>query len=119
MKVAQEQSDDSGKPAFLPGLAGIALWMMILSAIGAFGVVLRHFPPLVLVLSALFALGSLGLLKLRRWGWALALALAFLSMTFGVYSIFRFHQLQTSVLAVVNLVFFLYLVRPEVIGRLR
>jgi uncharacterized membrane protein (DUF2068 family) len=119
MKESREQSGEPVQPAFLPGLAGIALWMMILSAIGAFGVVLHHFPPLVLVLSALFALGSLGLLKLRRWGWALALALAFLSMTFGVYSIFRFHQLQTAVLAVVNVVFFLYLVRPEVIGRLR
>jgi uncharacterized membrane protein (DUF2068 family) len=115
----QEQPPRKDSPPFLPGLAGIALWMMALAAIGAFGVVLHHFPPLVLVLSALFAAGSLGLLKLRRWGWALALASAFLSMTYGVYTIFRFHQLQTGVLAVVNLVFFLYLVRPEVLSRLR
>jgi hypothetical protein len=40
-------------------------------------------------------------------------------MTFGVYTVFRFHQLHTAVLAVVNLVFFLYLVRPEVLRRLR
>jgi hypothetical protein len=53
---------DNDQPRFLPGLAGIALWMMALSAIGAFGVVLHHFPPLVLALSALFAAGSLGLL---------------------------------------------------------
>ncbi len=32
----------------------------------------------------------LGLLRLRRWGWALALAAAFLSSTFGVYSIPRY-----------------------------
>jgi uncharacterized membrane protein (DUF2068 family) len=115
----QEPPLQNDSPPFLPGLAGIALWMMALSAIGAFGVILHHFPPLVLVLSALFAVGSLGLLKLRRWGWALALASAFLSMTYGVYTIFRFHQLQTAVLAVVNLVFFLYLVRPEVLSRLR
>ena len=97
MKEPREQPGDPTRPAFLPGLAGIALWMMTLSAIGAFGVVLHHFPPLVLVLSALFAVGSLGLLKLRRWGWALALALAFLSMTFDVYSIFPFHQFRKTI----------------------
>jgi hypothetical protein len=40
-------------------------------------------------------------------------------MCFGCYSLFRFHQAQWVVMAVINLVFFLYLVRPEVIGRLR
>lgn len=109
----------NNQPRFLPGLAAIALWMLALSAIGAFGVVLHHFPARVLVLSALLATGSLGLVKQRRWGWALALGAAFLSMCFGVYTVFRFHQLQTAVLAVVNLVFFLYLVRPEVLSRLR
>lgn len=115
----QEVPAANDQPRFLPGLAAIALWMLVLSAIGAFGVVLHHFPARVLVLSALLATGSLGLLKLRRWGWALALGAAFLSMCFGVYTVFRFHQLQTAVLAVVNLVFFLYLVRPEVLSRLR
>ena len=36
-----------------------------------------------------------------------------------VYSLFRFRQLQWIVMAAINLVFFLYLVRPEVTGRLR
>ena len=56
---------------------------------------------------------------MRRWGWALTLGAVFLSMCFGCYSLFRFHQGQWVVMAVINLVFFLYLVRPEVTGRLR
>jgi hypothetical protein len=33
--------------------------------------------------------------------------------------VFRFHQAQLIVMVVVNLIFFLYLVRPEVLERLR
>jgi hypothetical protein len=44
---------------------------------------------------------------------------AFLSMSYGVYVLFRFHQTPAVVMAVVNFVFFLYLVRPEVISRIR
>jgi uncharacterized membrane protein (DUF2068 family) len=103
----------------LPGMAAIALWMLALALLGAVGVLTHHYPPLVLVFSAVLAVAGLGLIRLRRWGWALSLAAVFLSMCFGCYSLFRFHQAQWIVMAVINLVFFLYLVRPEVIGRLR
>jgi uncharacterized membrane protein (DUF2068 family) len=72
-----------------------------------------------LILCSVFAAAGLGLIRMRRWGWALALGAAFLSMCFGCYSLFRFRQGQWVVMAVINLVFFLYLVRPEVTGRLR
>ena len=65
----------------------------------------------ILILSTLFAVAGLGLIRMRRWGWALTLGAVFLSMCFACYSLFRFHQAQWVVMAVVNLVFFLYLVR--------
>jgi hypothetical protein len=107
----------------LPGMAAISLWMLGLALVGVSGVLTGHFPGGarigILILCSVFAVAGLGLLRLRRWGWALCLGAAFLSMCFGCYSLFRFHQAQWVVMAVINLVFFLYLVRPEVVGRLR
>jgi hypothetical protein len=103
----------------LPGIAGIALYMLVLSAVVAFGVIGHHFPVLFLIFSFLFATASIGLLRLYRWGWALALAAAFLLVCYGSWIFFRFHQGPAIVLAILNLIFFLYLVRPEVLSRFR
>jgi uncharacterized membrane protein (DUF2068 family) len=103
----------------LPGMAAIALWMIMLCGIGLFGVITHRLPLVVIVLCAFFAAAASGLLQQRRWGWALALAAAFLSMCYGVYMLVHFHQAPLIVMIAVNLVFFLYLVRPEVIERLR
>jgi uncharacterized membrane protein (DUF2068 family) len=103
----------------LPGMAAISLWMLALAVMGVVGVLHHQYPAAVLVLSTALAAAGLGLIRLRRWGWALCLAAVFLSMCFGCYSLFRFRQLQWVVMAVINFVFFLYLVRPEVTGRLR
>ncbi len=108
----------------LPGMAAIALWMLGLSVVGVSGVLSGHYAPgrgriPILLLCTVFAVAGLGLIRMRRWGWALTLGAVFLSMCFGCYSLFRFHQGQWVVMAGVNLVFFLYLVRPEVTGRLR
>jgi hypothetical protein len=108
----------------LPGMAAISLWMLALSVMGVAGVLTRHYQSgggriAILILSTFFAVAGLGLIRMRRWGWALTLGAVFLSMCFGCYSLFRFHQAQWAVMAVVNLVFFLYLVRGEVIERLR
>jgi uncharacterized membrane protein (DUF2068 family) len=103
----------------LPGMAVISLWMLMLSGIGLYGVITHHLPMVATVLCAFFAAAASGLLQQRRWGWALALAAAFLSMCYGTYMLVRFHQAPLIVMIAVNLIFFLYLVRPEVIERLR
>jgi uncharacterized membrane protein (DUF2068 family) len=108
----------------LPGMAAISLWMLALSLMGVAGVLTGHYPAGgarvgILILCTVFALAGLGLMRMRKWGWALTLGAVFCSMCFGCYSLFRFHQTQWVVMAVINLVFFLYLVRSEVIGRLR
>jgi uncharacterized membrane protein (DUF2068 family) len=108
----------------LPGMAAISLWMLALSVMGVAGVLRGHYQSrgariAILTLCTVFAVAALGLIRKRRWGWALTLGAVFLSMCFGCYSLFRLHQGQWVVMAAVNLVFFLYLVRPEVIGRLR
>jgi hypothetical protein len=108
----------------LPGMAAISLWMLALSVVGVAYVLTGHSRRAgdkiaILILCSVFAVAGLGLIRLRRWGWALTLGSVFCSMCYWCYSLFRFHQPQAGVMAVINLVFFLYLVRSEVIGRLR
>jgi hypothetical protein len=103
----------------LPGMAIICIWMLALCGLGLIGVITHNLPPAVMILCLFYAVAANGLLKLRRWGWALTLAAAFLSMCYGAYMLFRFHQLPMIVMVVVNLVFFLYLIRPEVLERLK
>ncbi len=103
----------------LPGMAAISLWMLALALMGVAGVLTHRYPTLVLALCTVFAAAGLGMIRLRRWGWALTLGAVFCCMCFGCYVLFRFHQATGGFMAVINLVFFLYLVRSEVIGRLR
>jgi hypothetical protein len=115
---------DPSSKTLLPGMAAIALWMLATAFIGVLGVLGHRFPPGaqtigVLLLSTLFVIAGFGLTRRFRWGWALSLAAVFLSMVFFFWSLFRFHQIPYIVMATVNLIFFLYLVRPEVRERLR
>lgn len=103
----------------LPGMAAVALWMILLSCLGIYGIITHQLPPVAIILCVFFAIASTGLLRQRRWGWALSLAAAFLSICYGAYMLLRFHQPQLLVMIFVNLIFFLYLVRPQVIERLR
>lgn len=117
MKERATKVDSMGR--LLPGMAVIALWMLAQCGLGLMGVITRRLPWPALIVCAMFALAANGLLKLKRWGWALTLGAAVLSMSYGTFVLFRFHQLPMIVMVAVNLVFFLYLVRPEVLGRLK
>ena len=119
-KIDSSGAPQPGKrPLPLPGMAGIALYMLVLSAVIAFGVIGHHYPPLLLVVSGLTACASFGLLRLKRWGWALSLAATFLLMSYQFYILFRFHQGEAGIIGALNLLLFLYLVRPEVMERVR
>ncbi len=107
------------KPLPLPGMAGIALYMLVISAVIAFGVLGHLYPPLLLIISGLTACASFGLLRQRRWGWALSLAATFLLMLYQFYILVRLHQPSAGFMGAINLVLFLYLIRPEVIERLK
>lgn len=121
MKGANTNPDKGqiGPGGLLPGMAVISLWMLVLCGMGLIGVILRRLSPGMLVICVMFALAANGLLKLKRWGWAMTLAAAFLSMCYAAYTLFRFHQIQMIAMLLLNLVFFLYLIRSEVIERLK
>lgn len=98
----------------LPGIAAIGLYLLLLSGVIIFGVVAgRHYPPVFLVFAAVFITASAGLIMLFRWAWALALAAVFLLAGYNVWVFSTQHQGVALIQGLLNLVFFLYLVRPR------
>jgi hypothetical protein len=119
MTDENEAVAQTGARRLLPGMAAIAVWMFVLCLIGLVGVTTHKLPLAVVILCAAFAAAGQGLLSMRRWGWALTLAAVFLSALYGMWVVVKLHQVAELVMVALNLVFFLYLVRPEVRGRLR
>lgn len=110
---------DEAKSKLLPGMAAIAIWMIMLSLIVLIGVTTHKLPLFSLVFCAAFAAAGQGLLARRRWGWAMTMAAVILMATWALWVTMKSHQLVELGLGLVNLVFFLYLVRPEVRSKLR
>jgi drug/metabolite transporter (DMT)-like permease len=108
----------------LPGVAGICLFMVVLTTInaiaglqGKFGAGSAKYG--VLALCTLLAAGIFGLLRMRRWGWALVLG-GCLTLCLGNLFVFeKTHAGPFLLQGLFALVFFLYLVRTEVRDRLR
>jgi hypothetical protein len=73
----------------------------------------------VLVLCTLLAAGVFGLLRLRRWGWALVLGGCLMLCVGNLFVFQRTHAAPFLVQGLFAIVFFLYLVRTEVRDRLR
>jgi hypothetical protein len=103
----------------LPGLAAIALYMLILAGVGIVGVAGGHVPLVYLFFSAAFITAGFGLLLLLRWAWALTLAAVLLLAGLFFWRFATGHVLPYIVQGLLNLVFFFYLIRSEVREKLK
>ena len=111
---------DAAKSALpLPGMVAIGLYMLVLAATVTFGVLSGHIPKLLLILAPFFVTASFGLLRMFRWAWALTLAAVFMLMTYNLWIFFEQKQAPGAIQGILNMVFFLYLVRVDVRSRLR
>jgi hypothetical protein len=103
----------------LPAMAGIALYMFVLAGVVGYGAATGRFPRLFLIVCVLFLAAAVGMIRLYRWGWALTSAASFLLMSYGIWAYLHTRMAAALVMSFLNLIFFLYLVRPEVRDRLR
>ncbi|MGA2349528.1 MAG: hypothetical protein ABSF70_03765 [Terracidiphilus sp.] len=118
IKAAEQLPDRERLP--LPGLAAISFYLLVLAGVIILGVVAgRHYPPSFLIFAAGFIAASAGLLLLLRWAWAMALGAVSLLAAYDLWIFFSQHQLPVLVQGLLNLVFFLYLIRTEVREKLR
>ena len=98
----------------LPGLAAIALYMMVLAGVSILGVAKGEYRLAFLLFSAFFITASLGLLRLLRWAWAMTLGAIVLLVALFTWRFSISHQFPYLVQGLLNLVFFLYLIRTDV-----
>jgi hypothetical protein len=103
----------------LPALVAISLYMVILAIVDVVAVVGGQFRPIYIVLAAPFIAAAAGLLMLFRWAWALTLAAVVLLAGLFFFKFYTDQQLPFIIQGLMNLIFFLYLVRPEVREKLR
>jgi hypothetical protein len=108
----------------LPGIAAICMFMIFMTILNAFAALRGTFglgaaKYSVLGVCTLLAVGIFGLLRLKKWGWAIVTA-GCLLLSSGDF--FFFEKTKTGfflIRALLVLVFFLYLVRGSVRDRLR
>jgi hypothetical protein len=114
-KNDQSSPADGGKSILqLPGLAAISFYMLILCGVIVIGVVGGHYSPLFLIPAILFIAASAGLMRLFRWAWALTLSAVLLLAIYNLWLFSTLRQMPGQVQGLLNLVFFLYLIRTEV-----
>jgi lysylphosphatidylglycerol synthetase-like protein (DUF2156 family) len=120
--AGQAPGNDAPQPqprGLLPGLVAISLYMLLLAGVNILDVVRGQTRPFYLVFSAVFIAAAMGLLLLLRWAWALTLAAVVLKMALFLWQFSAQHAFPLIAQGLLNLVFFLYLVRTEVRSRLR
>jgi len=122
MTEGRERFSEKGQ--MLPGIAGICLFMIVMTMAnvyagltGVYGAGARKYG--ILAVCTLLAAGIFGLLRLRKWGWALVTAGCLLFATGYFYYFSKMHAGFFLVQGLFGLVFFLYLARQETRERLR
>ncbi len=108
----------------LPGMALIGMYLLLMAMLNAFAAINGKFPGVaakysILGVCTLMVIGVFGLLRLRRWGWALVTAGCLLMAAGYLYAFQRSHIAPFILQGLFDLCFFLYLVRTEVRDRLR
>jgi peptidoglycan/LPS O-acetylase OafA/YrhL len=105
-------------------MALIAIYLLLMAMFNAFAAINGKFglgPAryTILAICTLLVVGIFGFLRLRRWGWALIVTGCLLMAVGYFFGFTRTHAPPYIVQGLFALLFFLYLVRPEVRERLR
>ncbi len=103
----------------LPGLVAISFYLLLLAVVIIIGVVGGHYPVVFVVLPVFLFAACGGLLMLFRWAWAMALAAVLMLGGYNVWIFAHLHISPALIQGLLNMVFFFYLVRPEVREKLR
>ena len=116
--------DPSLRGKMLPGVAAITLYLSLFTLATVFFALTSQSGAAgyakygLLVLYSILAAGLLGMLRMKRWGWSIVLAgcLCLSATYFYTFSMAR--QMPSILQGLFMLLFFLYLVRPEVRDRM-
>ncbi|HEY6445884.1 MAG TPA: DUF2127 domain-containing protein [Acidobacteriaceae bacterium] len=115
----EKQSSDFDPARPLPGVAAIGLYMFLLCLLWLVAITRHKLPMGALAMCAAFAIAGQGLLRQKRWGWAMTLAAILLASVQAMWQVAEFHDLLMLGSAAFNMILFLYLIRPEVRARMK
>jgi len=106
----------------LPGMAAITMFLLLVAMLNAFAALRGAFGQGmgrigIFSVCTLLVVGVFGFLRLRRWGWALITAGCLLMSSGDIYLYLHIHVGFFLVRSLLELCFFLYLVRAEVRDR--
>jgi hypothetical protein len=115
------RNPDKGR--MLPGVAGIAMFLLLFTLINVFAALRNTFGTSaikfgILAICTILVVGIFGLLRMRRWGYSIVLAGCLLLSASYFYVFSRIHAGPLVVQGCFMLVFFFYMVRPEVRDRM-
>lgn len=117
------ESKPNTRGQMLPGIAGICMFMIFMTMLNAYAALHGSFGNgttkyAILALCTLLAAGLFGLLRLKKWGWALVTA-GCLLLSIGDFLYFEKTRAGFFLVrGLFDLLFFLYLSRAEVRERL-
>ena len=122
--MTNEPNTPQGPPptGLLPGMAMVAVYMLIVAMVGGFGALNGRYAGgryVVLTVCTLVVIGIFGFLRLKRWGWALLTGGCLSLCLWIMYKSHAMHKPGLLIMAGLNLCLFLYLIRTEVRERLR
>ena len=108
----------------LPGMAAIGMYVLFVSMFTAFKIIKLPTLPFsarygILSICTLVVLGTFGMLRMRRWGWALVTGGCLMGAIANFVAFHTTHIGAYLIQGLFALVFFLYLSRTEVRERLR
>lgn len=123
-KIAEQRRAEVDGPRMLPGMAMIAIFLLVYSLMNVFAAYKGYFGygagrSAVMAICTLFVVGVFGFLRLRRWGWALVLGATLFVALYYVVQFIRAHVGVAQgfgflVWSAFFTLFFLYLVRDDV-----
>jgi uncharacterized membrane protein len=121
--AGEELQNKGAKGQMLPGIAAICMFMILMTMINVYAALTGAYgsgraKTCVLAMCTLLAVGIFGLLRLRKWGWALVSAGCLLWAAGYFFYFSRMHAGFFLVQGLFGLMFFLYLVRQETRERL-
>jgi hypothetical protein len=108
----------------LPGMAMVCMYLLLIAMLNAFAAMRGNFGLgaarySIFGVCTLMVIGVFGLIRLKRWGWAITTAGCLLMAAGYFYGFHRAHAAPYVIQGIFNLCFFLYLIRTEVRERLR
>jgi hypothetical protein len=124
MSDEMDERRENKTEQMLPGIAGICMFLIFMTMINVYAGLSGRFGQGtakygVLALCTLLAAGIFGLLRLKKWGWAIVSAGCLLLSIGYMYLFARTHAGSLLVNGLFALIFFLYLARQQVRDRLR